>query len=261
MSNATLTALVVIHNEAAVLEDCLKRLDWVDELVVVLDKCTDESKSIAKRYNARLLEGSWEIEGPRRNTGIAFCRSDWILEVDADEWITPELAAEIRTTIQQPKYDVYNLKIANHIGGKLVTHGWGGGSFGKPGYIGLFRKGVKSWGMQRLHPHLTVTGSESTVDLENPVIHHIYADFSEMLQRLDRYTTLRAKDMVDNNEVTSLGNAFRKFLSRFYKVYVRRSAYKEGAYGFMIAICAALYPLISIIKAHYEELPQNGKFQ
>ena len=58
MSNATISALVVIHNEAAVLDDCLRRLDWVDELVVVLDKCTDESKSIAERYNARLLEGS-----------------------------------------------------------------------------------------------------------------------------------------------------------------------------------------------------------
>jgi hypothetical protein len=116
---------------------------------------------------------------------------------------------------------------------------------------------MKSWGTQRLHPHLTVTGSESPGNLSNPVIHHIYADFSEMLRRLDRYTTLRAKDLVDNNEVTSLGNAFRKFLSRFYKVYVRRRAYKEGGYGLMMAICAALYPLISNIKARYEEQPQK----
>ncbi len=260
MTDATISALVVVHNEAAILDDCLRRLSWVDELVVVLDKCSDESKAIAERYDARLLEGSWEIEGPRRNTGIAFCRSDWILEVDADEWITPELAAEIRRTTQQPKYDVYNLKVDNYIGGKLIKHGWGGGSFGKPAYIGLFRKGVKSWGMQRLHPHLTVNGSEAPFDLENPVIHHIYADFSEMLQRLDRYTTLRARDLVDNNEVTSVGNAFRKFLSRFYKVYFRRFAYKEGAYGFMIAICAALYPLISNIKARYEELPQKSAY-
>ncbi len=257
MTDVTISALVVIHNEAEVLDDCLRRLDWVDELVVVLDKCDDESKAISERYSARLLEGSWEIEGQRRNKGIASCRSDWILEVDADEWITPKLAAEIRTTIQQPKYDVYNLKIANYIGGKLITHGWGGESFGKLAYIGLFRKGVKSWGIQRLHPHLTVTGSESPTDLKNPVIHHIYTDFSEMLQHLDRYTTMRARDLVDNNEVMTLGDAFRKFLSRFYKVYFRRRAYKEGGYGFMIAICAALYPLISIIKAIYEEQPQK----
>ena len=78
-----------------------------------------------------------------------------------------------------------------------------------------------------------------------------------MLQRLDRYTTMRARDLVDNNEVMTLGNAFRKFLSRFYKVYFRHRAYKERGYGFLIAICAALYPLISIIKAIYEEQPQK----
>ncbi|MBT3990346.1 MAG: glycosyltransferase family 2 protein [Rhodospirillaceae bacterium] len=258
MTKATLSALVVVHNEEAILEDCLKRLDWVDELVVVLDKCTDGSKAISQAHNARLLEGSWEIEGPRRNDGIDFCKTDWILEVDADEWITPELASEIRKTIDAPEYDVYNLIVDNYIGDKHVVHGWGGGSFGKPSYIGLFRKGVKTWGMQRLHPHLTVTGAESPTSLQHHVVHHIYADFSEMLHRLDRYTTFRAKDLVDNNEIMSPANAFRKFLSRFYKVYFRRSAYKEGGYGFMIALCAALYPLISNIKAIYEEAPQSA---
>jgi glycosyltransferase involved in cell wall biosynthesis len=257
MTEATISALVVVHNEEAILEDCLKLLAWVDDLVVVLDKCTDGSKTIAEQHNARLLEGAWEIEGPRRNDGIDFCNTDWILEVDADEWILPELAVEIRDTIDAPKYDVYNLKVDNFIGDKLIVHGWGGGSFGKPSYIGLFKKGVKTWGMQRLHPHLTVTGTESPESLKNHVTHRIYADFSEMLRRLDRYTTFRAKDLVDKNEVMSPANAFRKFLSRFYKVYFRLSAYKEGGYGFMIALCAGLYPLISNIKAIYEEQPQS----
>ena len=261
MANPTLSALVVVYNEEAILEACLNRLDWVDDLVVVLDKCTDRSKEIAQHHNARLLEGSWEIEGPRRNTGIDFCETDWILEVDADEWISDELAQEIRQTINSPKYDVYNLKVDNYIGDKLIHHGWGGGSFGKPSYIGLFRKGVKTWGLQRLHPHLTLTGTESPEDLKNPVIHRIYADFSEMLRRLDRYTTSRAKDLVDRDEVTSLPNAFRKFLSRFYKVFIRRNAYREGGYGFMIALCAALYPLISNIKAKYEEAPKKGDIE
>jgi glycosyltransferase involved in cell wall biosynthesis len=257
MAKATLSALVVVHNEEEILEECLRRLDWVDDLVVVLDKCTDGSKAIAISHEARLLEGAWEIEGPRRNEGIDFCDTDWILEVDADEWITPELAQEIRETIDASQYDVYNLIVDNYIGEKHIVNGWGGGSFGKPSYIGLFRKGVKSWGMQRLHPHLTVTGSASPTSLEHHVIHRIYADFSEMLRRLDRYTTFRAKDLVKNNEVTSLANAFRKFLSRFYKVYFSRQAYKEGGYGFMIALCASLYPLISIIKAIYEEQPRS----
>jgi len=258
MSEPTISALVVIHNEDEVLDACLERLGWVDELVVVLDKCTDQSKEIALKYGARLLEGSWEFEGDRRNTGIEFCNTDWVLEVDADEWITEELATEIRETIAATSFDVHNLAVHNYIGDKYIKHGWGGGAFGKQGYIGLFRKGVKHWGPQRIHPHLTVSGTEGPT-LKSPVVHHIDRNISDMLQRLDRYTTWRAKDLVDNDEVGKLPNMIRKFFSRFWKVYVVRGAYKENGYGFMNALCTALYPPIAHIKAVQEELPAKQK--
>ena len=80
-----------------------------------------------------------------------------------------------------------------------------------------------------------------------------------MLLRLDRYTTWRAKDLVDNDEVGNIPNMVRKFFSRFWKVYVVRGAYKESGYGFMNALCTALYPLIAHIKAVEEELPAKQK--
>ena len=73
MSETTLTALVVVHNEEAVLRDCLSRLDFADEIVVVLDRCTDGSRAIAGEFTDRLVEGAWEMQGDRRNTGIAAC--------------------------------------------------------------------------------------------------------------------------------------------------------------------------------------------
>ena len=80
-----LSALVVAHNEEAQLPACLELLDFADEVVVVLDNCTDGSRAIAEKFNARILEGDWEIEGHRRNAGLDTCRGAWILEVDADE--------------------------------------------------------------------------------------------------------------------------------------------------------------------------------
>ncbi|NQV55119.1 MAG: hypothetical protein HQ503_04610, partial [Rhodospirillales bacterium] len=153
---------------------------------------------------------------------------------------------------------VHNLAVHNYIGGKYIKHGWGGGAFGKNGYIGLFRKGVKHWGPQRLHPHLTVTGSEGPT-LKSPVIHQIDRNISDMLRRLDSYSTWRAKDLVDNDEIGTMPNMVRKFFSRFWKVYVVRGAYKEKGYGFMNALCTALYPLIAHLKAVYEELPAKQK--
>ena len=71
MSN--LSALVVAHNEEAILDDCLARLSFADEIVLVADRCTDETVAVAKRHNAKIIEGAWEIEGVRRSVGIEAC--------------------------------------------------------------------------------------------------------------------------------------------------------------------------------------------
>ena len=130
MTQPTLTALVVIYNEEKRLPSCLEKLRFVDELVVVLDKCTDRSKEIALEFGARIVEGSWDREGDRRNTGIAACRTDWVLEVDADEHVPPALAEEIRRVIAASTFAWHEIPVDNFIGDKLVRHGWGA-SYGK----------------------------------------------------------------------------------------------------------------------------------
>ena len=261
MSEVTLSALIVVHNEEAILADCLERLRFADEIVVVLDKCTDASRDIAAKYTNRLLEGAWDMEADRRNAGIDFCRGAWVLEADADEWIGEELAREIRDVIEGDGGDIFNIPVHNHVGGKWIRHGWGG-NFGKNGYPGLFRKAVKRWGKGRLHPELHVTGRQGP-DLENAVVHHIDRDISDMLRRLDRYTTARAKDLCDNGEVGSFPNMVRKIFSRFWKCYVGRKGYQEGGYGIGIALCASLYPVLSHLKARLEECPppREGQIQ
>ncbi|MGH7061052.1 MAG: glycosyltransferase, partial [Stellaceae bacterium] len=146
-----LSALVVAHNEAAQLADCLSRLAFADEIVVVLDRCDDGSADIARRFTDRVIEGAWEREGPRRNAGIAACHGEWVIEIDADERVPPELAAEIRAVVATSAADWHLIPVDNYIGARLVRWGWGA-SFGKSSYAGLFRKGAKQWGGERVHP-------------------------------------------------------------------------------------------------------------
>src|SRR3546814_9424914 len=96
MAAPRLSALVVAHDEEARLADCLDALRFADEIVVVLDRCTDGSKAIAARYTDRAVEGAWPNEGERRNAGIDACTGDWSFEVDADERVPQELADRIR---------------------------------------------------------------------------------------------------------------------------------------------------------------------
>jgi len=94
-----LSALVVARNEEDRLEACLACLNFADERVVVLDRCTDGSASIAHKMADVVLEGEWPIEGDRRNAGLDACSGDWILEVDADESVSAELGQEVRSEI------------------------------------------------------------------------------------------------------------------------------------------------------------------
>ncbi|MGE0094329.1 MAG: glycosyltransferase family 2 protein [Alphaproteobacteria bacterium] len=250
MSGPRLSALVVARNEEAQLARCLEPLRFADELVVVLDRSTDGSRAIAERFGARVLEGAWEIEGPRRNAGIALCTGDWILEVDADERVTPELAKEIRARIATAPPGHFLIPIDNYVGDRLVRHGWGA-AWGTSATVRLFSRGMKSWGDQRIHPRTKLGGVRQT--LSQPMAHYVDKNISDMIRRLDRYTTARAADMRATGQIGTTPDNVRRFFSRFYKCYVGRKGYKEGGYGVLLALMAGLYPLLSHLKAKLEK--------
>jgi glycosyltransferase involved in cell wall biosynthesis len=241
-----LSALVVAHDEAAQLAECLAGLRFADEIVVVLDRTTDRSPAIAAEFDARVLEGAWRIEGDRRNAGIDACRGEWILEVDADERVTPELAAEIRQKLPSAQRGYFLVPFANHIGGHLVRHGWGAynGVAMKPC---LFAKGCKTWGLQRVHPRIDLSGHRAV--LTHAMVHYVYKDVADAIRRLNRYSTLNAEQMREDGKIGTLGPNLRRMLSRFWKSYVARRGYREGSYGLLLGLISALYPILSYLKA------------
>ncbi len=245
-----LSVLITVRNEETRLPGCLAALDFADEIVVVLDRCTDGSQDIARARGARTLEGAWEREGERRNAGIAACRGAWILEIDADETVPPELAREVRHTIETSPHAWHEIPVDNHIGGHLVRWGWGA-SYGKAAYPGLFRRGAKTWGPQRVHPSLQWRGSRGPM-LSARLRHDVDRNISDMIRRLDSYSTARARDLRESGEIGSLASNLRRLFSRFFKCYVLRKGYREGGHGLLIAIFAGLYPLISHLKARLE---------
>ncbi|MDP6622715.1 MAG: glycosyltransferase family 2 protein [Alphaproteobacteria bacterium] len=250
MTAPRLSALVVAHNEERQLAACLERLAFADEIVVVLDRCDDASAAIAGQFTERLIEGAWPLEGDRRNAGIEACAGDWIIEVDADERLPEALAVEIRETIESATPGHFLVPFDNYIGSRLVRHGWGA-SWGVSAAPRLFSRGAKRWGRQRIHPSLELQGSKRF--LKNRMDHYVDRDLSDMLARLDRYTTARAKDLRDQGDIGSFTGNLRRLISRFLKCYVVRRGYREGAWGFVIALMAGLYPLLSYLKARLAE--------
>lgn len=252
----TLSAIVVAHNEAHQLADCLSCLAPADELVVVLDRCTDGSRAVADAHSARVIEGAWPLEGDRRNTALSESKGDWNLEVDADERVPAALFEEIREVIADAAPGYFLVPFDNYIGERLVKYGWGG-SWGVGAAPRLSSRGAKSWGAQRVHPSLELEGPKRW--LSTPIAHYVDRDLNDMIDRLKRYTDARAADLVGAGEpLPPMRSTLRRSTGRFLKCYFQRKGYREGGWGFAIALMAALYPLLSHLKATLEP---DGKVQ
>lgn len=257
MSGPRLSALVVARNEEAQLGECLAGLAFADEIVVVLDRSTDRSKEIALAARARVIEGAWPIEGERRRAGVEACQGPWILEIDADERVPEALAREVRAAIDGAKAGYFLVPFDNHVGGRLVRYGWGG-SFGVSAAARLFTKGSKSWADQRVHPAVTLTGERRW--LTTPVAHHVDRNLGDMVDRLKRYSQARAADLrAEGKPLPSFLCTLRRAGSRFFKCYVSRGGYREGRMGFMIALMAGLYPLLSHLMAALDRDEPGGR--
>ena len=252
MTDIRLSAVISVRNEERQIAECLAGLKFADEIVVVLDQCTDRSGEIARRFTDRVVEGAWSIEGERRNAAIAACHGRWVLEVDADERVSDVLAAEILKTVETTPFDWHEIPVDNYIGGRLVRWGWGA-SYGKAAYPGLFKNGVKTWGRFRVHPALQwAPGAKKGPMLTNRIRHLVDRNISDMIRRLDSYSTARAKDLRESGDIGSMASNVRRIFSRFFKCFVLRKGYREGGYGFLIALFAGLYPVLSYLKAKLE---------
>lgn len=254
----TLSALIMVHNEEKILHNCLEKLNFCDEIVIILDKSSDNSEKICKKFTDKIFSGSWEFEGDRRNFGINKCTSDWILEIDADEHVSSHLSEEILNKINANnlEHSNFHIKINNYIGNNLIKHGWGG-TFGRGGVTCLFKKGTKTWGRQRVHPELNFTENFGP-DLKNPIEHYFVDNISELIKKFDRWTYLKSLDLFEKKENEKLSKNIRRVFSRFLKNYYKRKGYKEGRLGFLIALLAGLFPLVSFLRS---EIKKNKKFK
>ena len=242
-----ISAVIVAHNEEKKIEDCLKSLDFADEIVVVLDKCTDKTEEIVVKFTNKIIKGSWKIEGARRNVALNAAVGDWILEIDADERISPELKAEI-IAIKDISNCGFYVPIANYIGTRWVKYGW-------LRTLGVLRRetltyrGLKHYDEDKeIHPTFTLNAEIKS--LQNPIIHLVDEDISDLIARFNRYTSWKANDMIAKEKIR--GGFLRcviDFKLRFFKSFVVKKGYKEGALGVLIAFLSGLYPLVSYLKA------------
>lgn len=246
-----ISALIVARNEEKKIENTLKSLNFADEIIVILDRTTDKTESICRKYTKKIFKGSWQSEGERRNFGIKNCNFTWILEIDADEIINQDLSVEISNTIKNDSSDYYYIRLVNYIGNKAIKFGWMA-CMAPDGKFCLFKKKNKYWLDGRVHPSYKIHGRKGR-GLENYIIHNMSDNISDLLKRFNRNTSFNAIDLVEQNYKLEKLFSIRKAVSRFLKCYIARKGFLSGREGLTISLLSAIYPFVSAMKARYDQ--------
>ncbi len=239
-----ITVVILAKNEATRIEDCLRSVAWADEALVIDDESTDNTVALAEALGARVLSRKMENEGRHRNWAQQEAKNEWILNLDSDERVTPELAEEIRDILSQtpPQFESYSIPRRNFIGDQWIQHGgWYPSSQMK-----MFKKDKIKWEEASVHPR--VISEVAWGQIKGDILHYTYRDLKDYVDKLNRHTTLEAQKWVDGGRNMKLGKALWRTVDRFFRAYIGKGGYKEGFMGFLLAALGGWYQLLSYAK-------------
>lgn len=243
------SVVIITKNEEANIKETLESVGWADEVILVDDESADRTVEIAKRYTDRIFFRKMDVEGIHRNWAYAQARNTWVLSLDADEKVTPELALEIGKAISSERYVAYDMPLRNFISDHWVRYG---GWYPAP-KVRLFRKDKFKYEAVEVHPKAFIDGECG--HLKADIIHKGYPDIEHFMNSVNRQSTLEALKWVNTGRDMTLGHSIRRSLDRFFRRYVRKAGHKDGMYGFVVAFFDTLYQILSYVK--YREMLQK----
>jgi len=237
----TVSVVLITLNEASNLPRTLESVGWAQEIVVVDSGSTDETVDMARAAGARVFEESWKGFAAQKNSAIAHASSDWILSLDADEEVSPELALEIQATLAgTPPFSAYRLRRLNHFMGRPLRHG---GYWPDP-KLRLFKRGSSRFAQRAVHE--TMESSGPAGELTNPLLHHCYPTIEEYVEHVNRYSTLSAWMLMESghapqNMAALLWNSVFNPVATFIYNYIFRLGFLDGPEGLLQHLNHSIY--------------------
>jgi len=238
-----LSVVILTKNEAGRIRACIESVRWADEVLVVDDESADDTVALAESLEARVLRRKMDIEGRHRNWAYAQATHEWILSLDADERVSPELAQELeglfRTT---PPSEVYAIPRRNYLGSRWIRYG----GWYPSAQVKLFKRSVFRWEEAAVHPR--ALSDRPSGLLRCDLIHYTYRDLRDFVDKMNRHTTLEAQKWVTDGRRMSWRKALWRTVDRFLRAYIGKAGYREGFLGFILAAFGGWYQLLSFAK-------------
>lgn len=245
-----LSVALATFNEEKKLSDCLNSVEKIaDEIVVVDGGSKDNTVEVAKKFGAKVIvTKNPPIFHINKQKAIDQCQGDWILQLDADEIVSPELRNEILSLTKLPlteTKDAYFIPRKNHFLGKWLKKG---GQYPDP-VIRFFKKGKAYLPCKSVHEQMEVKGE--TGWLRGHLLHYPYLSFSEYLTKSNRYSSLSALEMVKTGQKPTFFGYFKaeiQALKTFLNLYLWHKGFLDGFPGFVFALFSGLHHISAYVK-------------
>lgn len=245
----TLSVTIITKNAARTLERCLQSVAWADEIVVVDSNSTDRTAEICHQYAVRLINTlEWHGFGFQKNLALQAATGEWVLSIDADEWLTPDLIAEIKHQLAQSHHPAaFAMPRLSSFCGRNIHHsGWW------PDYVvRLFIRTQARFSDDVVHEHLIANGEVRR--LKNPIRHETMTDLDQALDKLNRYSTASAQSLYQRGRRANLWTALSHGLWAFIRTYFLHRGFLDGTEGFLLAITNAegsYYRYVKLMQLH-----------
>ena len=223
--NTPLSAVIITHNAAGQLEDCLNSLSFVSEIIILDSGSDDETGNIAQTHGARFTYQKWLGYGPQKQKAVELAKHDWVLCLDADERISSELKASILAELGKPTSQAYQFPRCNRFMGRWLRHGEGYPDLS----IRLFNRNAAQWSEDAVHE--SVLSDTLPVRLQGDLLHDSASSLESYLDKQNRYTSLQAEIMHRAGKRVGAGKLLFNPVYRFFKFYFFRLGFLDGLPG------------------------------
>lgn len=234
ISKSTLSVILITKNEAHNIIKCLESVRWADEIIVFDSGSTDNTVELCKQYTPHVFITDWPGFGPQKNRALDKATSDWVLTLDADEFLSSELAEKIQITIADPQArNIYKIKRITQFCGKYLYYGdW------KSDYpLKLFKRHKARF--KDVNIHESLVGEGEIGKIKEVIWHDSFMSLEEIINKMNTYSTLSAIRFDTEGKSGSILKASLKALWTFLRGYIFKLGFLDGKYGFLLAIANA----------------------
>ncbi|MEO8272558.1 MAG: glycosyltransferase family 2 protein [Chloroflexota bacterium] len=248
MTVTRISALIHTLNEERRLDYALRSVAWCDEIVVVDMHSDDRTVEIAQERGARVVQHErLGFADPARPFGVAQCTGDWILTIDADELVTPALAAALVEAASSDVADVYYIHAATWLLGRVMQGtGW---DIATEQHARFFRRDAMDF-TPVIHDFMRPKASARVAEIpaDAALVHYNYVDLADFVDRLNRYTTIEARQRVERGERADLHRAVYRGARETWKRFVSQRGYRDGWRGFCLSVLMGVYRFLTTAK-------------